>query len=429
MKKLILLIFILGFGLSCDRFPDPSLDYIKNYSFAFTTETGRKFAAGDWVTDTIKFRAVNNNNPMKDSVKVLFDIVTGDGQLTVQSAYTNKKGLAYTRWKLGTASCEQILRANTYDLYGNYLTSTDLSEYGFLDDQWNKYKGSPEGYMSDLVADTINKVTYMLSNSSLYRQSDPYYNWEIVDDPVAKSLRTIDIDSNGIMYAGTWNGELLRSNDHGETWITCAKPYPDRPYYMYVTVSNDNYIWVFAWDHRTRYSSDGGNSWQDAGGDASLLGYGNYYRLKDGSILFNALTSCQLFRSFDEGVTWTRIETPGLPVAMYVNKDENIFIITQGTLAIYSSTDFGATFTWIRNINPEWINTEFNFRFYKQANFYYVFIPGYGVLKTTNLSDSNKYEDYYFNTDLNNLFIDHNGNLMAKGWTGNTLYYRRKPSK
>src|SRR5664280_12775 len=96
MRKPILLIAILCVALSCNRYPDPSVKSVKDYSFSFQTNQGMKFLAGEWVSDSVRFRAVNNNSPMNDSVKVDFEVVTGGGNITIQTAYTDKNGLAYT---------------------------------------------------------------------------------------------------------------------------------------------------------------------------------------------------------------------------------------------------------------------------------------------------------------------------------------------
>jgi hypothetical protein len=60
--------------------------------------------------------------------------------------------------------------------------------------------------------------------------------------------------------------------------------------------------------------------------------------------------------------------------------------------------------------------------FNKWSNFYYVLVPGFGILKSTDL---NQYEVYYVNSELNNLFIDHNGVMIAKDWNYQTVYYRK----
>jgi hypothetical protein len=427
MKRPVILIVLFCAGLACTKYPDPEIMFLKNYSFAFQTGQGMKFLSGEWVSDSVRFYAVNSNNPLKDSVKVLFEVIKGGGNITVPSAYTDKNGFTCTGWKLGSETFEQKLRAKTYDASGNYLTSTDLIEYGFRNDTWDTCSSYPDGNIIGMVADTVNKFTLMIAYGGLYKQGERYYEWDKVDNPVLNSPGAIKIDRNGIIYVTTWSGDLIKSSDHGVTWKTCTKPYPDYPYFVYSTVSNDNYIWVFQWDHNTRFSKDGGITWNDAGSNLSSYGYGNVFRLKDGSLLFHGSNCCSLNRSFDDGFTWTKIETPGYSIKLYVNDKDEILIVTQENgITIYKSTDYCSTFTRETSVSPQWGTSDNDNIFNKWGNFYYVLIPGWGILKSADLVH---YEQYWYNSNLRDLFIDHNGVLIAKDWQSSTVYYRKNSDK
>jgi hypothetical protein len=143
MRRTVLLIVIICFVLSCDRYPDPSVKASVDYSFYYQTTPGQKLLAGELVSDSIIFIVRNNVDPAKDSIRVDFEVAEGGGNITIQSTYTDKNGIATTGWTLGTASSEQKLRAKTYDLSGKYLASTDLIEYGFRTDEWNSFNGTP----------------------------------------------------------------------------------------------------------------------------------------------------------------------------------------------------------------------------------------------------------------------------------------------
>jgi hypothetical protein len=415
--------------MSCNRYPDPELIYLKNYSFSFQTSQGMKFLSGEWVSDSVRFYAVNSNNPLKDSVKVLFDVTKGGGNVSVTSTYTDKNGFAYTGWKLGSESFEQKLRAKTYDSSGNYLSSTDLTEYGFRTDKWDTCTVSPDCNMTGMVADTVNKFTLMINNNQIFKQGERYYLWEPVNDPALVLPRTINMDRNGVIYVSTWNGEVIKSSDHGASWKTCTKPYPDRPYYIYDYVSNDNYVWVFAWDHPTKLSKDGGETWTEMTALSGLTagGLGDIFRLKDGSLLYRGSDCCNMFRSFDDGLTWTIIKTPDYSLKLFVNEKDEIFIISQGPgiIIIYKSTDYGVSYSSLYAVAPQFV-TEMDNIFNKWGNFYYILLPGFGILKSFDLKN---FEVYWNNNNLNNLFIDHNGVLIAKDWNMNRVYYRKNSEK
>ena len=423
MRTALIFISVICFNLSCDRFPDPSFEFLEEYTFSYGNTQGRKFFAGDFVDDSVSFTVYRYNGSPYDSLMVIFEVIKGGGSITRLKGYTDNNSTISTRWRLGTQSFDQILRASVYDLSGKYLGSSSLVEYGFRTGEWDPVSGPPEGNMMGLVADTVFKFTLMVNLNTVYRQSEVYYLWEEIDEPLLKSARTINIDRKGVIYVTTWNGDVVKSTDHAKTWQKCTKPYPDRPYFIYITVANDNSLWVFDLEHPTRLSRDGGETWTDTGIEP-LNGCNDVFRLKDGSLLFHGTNCCSLYRSFDEGLTWSHIETPGSSNKLFVNENDEIFICNQvNGVTILKSTDYGASFNIVYNVYPEW-GTSMDNIFNKWNNFYYILIPGYGILKTTDLIH---YEDFWKNSNLRNLFIDHNGILIAKDWDWNTVYYLKNP--
>jgi hypothetical protein len=283
MKKTLYIIAIICVTLACERYPDPSSETIRDYSFNFETNQGVRFFAGEWVSDSIKFTAWNNKSSrLEDSVKVLFEVIKGGGEITVTSDITDSKGYTYTGWKLGIGSLEQVLRASMYDREGNFINSSDLVAYGFRTDTWDTLTSNLEAGISSMAADTVNKITFMVSNGQLYRQGERYYCWENVNVPGIGSPRYVRIDRNGVFYLTGGNGYLFRSTDHGKTWQECTRPYLEDTYFYYLHVSNDNSLWVSATNQPGRYSNDSGQTWTDAGSEMFSNPYSNVFRLKDG---------------------------------------------------------------------------------------------------------------------------------------------------
>jgi hypothetical protein len=90
-------------------------------------------------------------------------------------------------------------------------------------------------------------------------------------------------------------------------------------------------------------------------------------------------------------------------------------------ITLYYSTDYGSTFIKAHNVYPQY-GTGMDNTFTQSDNSYYVLIPGYGILKSDDLM---VYEDYWRNSDVRNLFTDHNGVLIAREQTSNTVHYRK----
>lgn len=421
MRKPVLLILFVTFFFSCDRYPDPSVKYLRDYTFAFLTQQGSRHFSGQLVSDSIKFRAVNNLNPYKEQVKVVFEVIKGDGEITVSSDYTDTLGYVYTGWRLGTNSFDQILRANSYDLSGTFLTSTDLTAYGFRTDEWDQLSDASEYGITDMASDSINNVTLAIMNGRIFKQGESYYNWNEVFTSINENLSSIEIDNNQVFYVLSWNGNLYKSIDHGESWTNCSKPYSQINYNARLKILNDNYIWVSGFTYPVKYSKDGGSTWKEVIEEVSKHGLSDVIRMKDGSLMLHGSDCCFMFRSFDDGINWTRITTPGYSLKLYADDNDAIYIITQeGGMTFYKSTDYGLTYSFVYRVNPQWSTTMEN-TFNKYGSFYYIFIPGYGILKS---ADLNNYEIYWENPDLGNFFIDHRGVLIGKNWTWQSPYSR-----
>jgi len=172
-----------------------------------------------------------------------------------------------------------------------------------------------------------------------------------------------------------------------------------------------------------KYSDDGGNTWLTAGSAMTAHGVADIFRLKNGSLVMHGLDCCSLMKSSDDGQTWSKVNTPDYTQKLYVSETDEIFICADVGLTetIYSTKDIDAGFRYVHSVGPSF-RTSMDNIFNKWGNFYYVAIPGYGIMKSYDLKT---YEDYWVNRDLVNIFIDHNGVLLVKDIDYQTVYYRK----
>jgi photosystem II stability/assembly factor-like uncharacterized protein len=393
---------------------------IESYRAQFQNTEGDRFEAGQPSEIIVSYSIYDALGLSDEPFRVEFEVIEGGGQLSAGSVYTDTNNVATTGWKLGNSSFRQTVRATSYRADGKRLTWSDYSVYAYRKGEWDEVSTSPDGNMSGMAADTVAGVTLMLSGSTIYRQSDKYYKWERLNNSQSFQARTMHMGRDNFIYISTWNGEVYKTSDHGNSWIKCSKPYPDHPYYIYFYVANDNWLWAYKFDYPTKFSKDGGKTWQEAGSSLSSYGFGDVFRLKNGSLLFHGSNCCSLSRSDDDGASWTHIETPAFSHKLYVRENDEIFLTTQENgCTIYRSVNMGATWQRLYGVYPEF-GTSMDNVFNKFGDTYYVQIPGYGVLRSKDLLT---YEPFYLNYEIRNLFIDHNGVLIAKDWNSSTVWY------
>lgn len=424
--KYILLAGLLFSVAGCSK--DPGRRVTDQYRLWFSNIQGQRLLAGESIDALFWFSMIKTERYPVDSVKVVFDVTAGEGYVTVASLWIASDEVAATTWTVGSDSFRQVLTASVYDLAGNFIASLDLVACAFRENEWDEVTTGPEVQIWDMAADTVNDVTFMTTYSKLYKQGARYYIWEEVTNPLFQapdSPRTVEIDSNGDLFVSTSGGNIIRSFDHGVTWQACTKPWPDITTYIQIYVSNDDRLWVYTADRPVRYSDDRGESWHNASADAADGGIGDIFRLGDGTLVRHGLDCCSLAMSDDDGQSWTPVQTPDYSHKVYVNGDDDIFILSSvGTgETVFRSDNRGTSFAPVHSVGVTFRSSYDNI-FTRFGNSWYVAIPGYGIMKSADLLN---YENYRVFSDLRTLFIDHNGVMIVKDEDFHSVWYMNDP--
>ena len=415
MKNFIFGILILGFITSCSKFPGPSIELVSGYLF-YKNGSEQRAMAGEFLKDSILLQ-VNGQVNMPAGMRVEFSILTGGGELTKPVTILDQSGIAYTNWKLGFESNQQIVKASVYDINGIFLSSTYFIEYAFRPNAWDTVKAYPDANMWDLVADTINNLTFMVSGGQLYKQSGKYYEWEAVNSNQFGGLSSVEIDSHSYLYVNNPGGDVYLSKDKGYSWNKCNRPFPNDFSYTFMFVSNNDWVWVSTADHMLAYSKDEGNTWTDASSGLSEGDrLGEIYRHPDGTLFFRTM-NYRLYKSENEGKSWSPIISQDNVYELLMTSAGELLIYSfNGVHRIMKSTDKGEHFEDIYMTTSNlWTSNVFHY--FKGT--YYLLIAGKGIIRTKDLIN---FEEYLDINDLNDLFIDHNGVFIGKGL--NSVYYR-----
>ena len=394
---------------SCN-FGDPSIETLANYNFNYYNNN-QVSVGGEYLNDSIYVQVYSNVVPSDVSgFTVKFRVTKGGGKIDQQVVKTNKNGKAATRWKLGTDSFSQIVTVQVTDLNGNVYPGAQVNAYGMLYNDWNQVDYSPLNQLSDLVSDTISKQSWMIFSNRIYKLGANFLDWQSSYNQPISSPREIEIDKNGIIYVGTWNGELYKSTDHGQTWIKCTKPMPDRPYSYNLWVTNDGDLWATVYENGLRHSKDGGITWLNPanGADKNTIING-MFRLKNNWIVSLGQT---VMKSEDDGKTWAPLATPIYPYSLFVTENDEIIVFTQSNGGIYKSTDLGKTYQQVYSASVAFNTSSTQPHVLKFGADYYLVIPGYGILKT---NDFEHFETLLSEPYIYGIFADHTGSIYAKG--------------
>ena len=138
--------------------------------------------------------------------------------------------------------------------------------------------------------------------------------------------------------------------------------------------------------------------------------------MQDGN---EAMQSC-VYYSDDDGHTWTKVNAPSYSLKLYVTDDDELILINQDNgLSIYKSTDKGGHFVLKRNVHPL-LSTLMDHTVHRQGSDYYLLIPGYGILRTT---DFEKYDTFWGNVDAIDMLMDANGNFLVRDLNMQQVHY------
>lgn len=418
---LTLVVLITGFS-SCDNI-DPLITNLENYNF---TKNGdkQKGIAGEFLNDSIRIYINNNTwnvieNQNNTDVKLLIKIdeIIGGGSVDKNEFILNGQSHIAIRWKLGTASTDQRILISIVDDYGKFVTRLTFTATAFKVGRWDRYEGS----VFDMDADTAHQFTFAIFVNKLHMQGNNYFDWQLVESTNSLSCHSVEFDSEGTVYLGTWDGKLYKSINHGISFSECSKPIPEYSGYFKLIIT-DQRIWVSRFNHKLRFSDDGGKSWtQCESGLGENSQFYDIFRLKNGKFVTWEDNTQFLFTS-EDGIHWIKgVKLQNYPRKLYVNeKDEIITLNDYIIMSVCVSVDGGVSFNERYNLNIAYGTFPFGSKsFFKYKDKYYIGIPGAGVVTTSKFVD---FEKYYNNVDFRDLFIDHKGTLYATSFDFNKIY-------
>lgn len=415
MKRILFFILSILVFTACEQYPTPGTQILKQFNFQIIG--ANQFAeAGNYLPDSvgiiIDFKSLVPAGERQFTMEI--EVAEGGGTVDQTVVYSDKIGIMKTRWKVGYTSNEQILKVKIYDTEGLFSAETEIRATSYFTDKLNTIdKGFLVG-IGGMVRDTINQRSMLISGRNLYVLTDDFLNWKRIGYPFSTSLKELEINSKGEVFAAGWNGNLYKTSDWGENWYDLGKPIPENPYHYELTITKDDYIWANKWEHGIYCSKDNGITWQkDISGLEKQEELGRIFTFADTSHMAISYHNLNILQTSDDGLTWKPINTPEYSLTMFVTDENAIIAQNQGGFRLHKSTDGGQTYKQVFSPHVAY-GTSSKHLYDKFGNDYYVLAPGGGVWKT---KDFEEFTELFTFSKQRNLFIDHQGNIYASGYS------------
>ncbi|MBI4713822.1 hypothetical protein HY771_01390 [Candidatus Uhrbacteria bacterium] len=213
-----------------------------------------------------------------------------------------------------------------------------------------------DGVVFEVQVDPFDRCTvYIAKGSRLYKTTDCL---RTIDDETYVETRAgvnvvriaLDWYTQGTIWIGLSNGDVLKSIDAGKTWKSVLKLGKEVSQIL-ISNKDSRQIIVASYTLGFQRTSDGGDHWEKYDGDtARLTGTQIVYGLvqnKDASVTL-ATTKYGILRSMDFGLTWEPLKLLTSPSQVIIRavgispKDSNtIYYAVNSTF--FTSTDSGKT--------------------------------------------------------------------------------------
>jgi hypothetical protein len=139
----------------------------------------------------------------------------------------------------------------------------------------------------------------------IFKSTDKGLNWDGGKIPTADTMTAVTAMiylGGGIALAGLGNGEIARTTDTGGSWTPAVKDFGPDNVVDFVHLGSGVVLCLLENNGDVWKSTDNGLTWSQIGS----IGQGSYTMTYGGGMLFaGAQAGAHIFRSIDDGVGWT----------------------------------------------------------------------------------------------------------------------------
>ncbi len=413
MKKIIYILVIVMIAFSCEKYPEYGYEILESFNFD-VIGNNQTAEDGQYLDSEIGVQ-INLQSLLPSSDKIFHMellVTTGGGRVDETVIEANSNGKMVTKWKLGSDSNTQIVKAKILDAENRLYCEFTIQATAFFYNNWNTITSGYLTQIEDMTFDTITNRSIMLSGKDLYNRGKKFNDWKIINNGGRPNLLNLEVNSKGLLYATAANGNLYLSTNWGQTWEFVNKPIPENNSSIHLTITPDDNIWIYKYELGMYCSIDGGATWtKDSTGLTYTEELGRVYQFNENSHLVME-SNHNISQTFDNGISWKTINTPKYPKNMFVTDRNEIIVHSQGdSFTLEKSTDSGLTYRKVMSVSYDYTIWSWG-TFQHFADKYYIIAPGGGIYQT---KDFEEFEKLITVDKQHELFIDHTGTIYACG--------------
>ncbi len=255
-------------------------------------------------------------------------------------------------------------------------------------------------------------VIFAAKDDTLYRSEEAGNTWATM--ALDFDITDLFFDANDKIYATT-SGTVYRSSDNGDTWTEINNGFPDTGYaflYPHNIVELNGKLFI-ATNYNVYGSTDSGDSWEFSG-DGITANTVTCILINDNDDLIVCLDATGIFRSADNGNTWTQIQGSSSNYYECSKKNSNGDLFVGYNNGLLRSTDNGDNWTEIKG---DWLGGTIAIDFTSGGDIF-VATKYQKVYRSTDNGDN--WEETAYSGALDVLVITDNDNIIAGA--GNTFF-------
>lgn len=413
MKKIFTTLLVALTLFACEKYPGPGSELLESFNFSIWGNNQSQEEGKNLEEEVGAYIDLAGMLPKTDKqFRLEITLTKGGGSVDQEVIQADENGKMTTKWKLGNASNEQELNCRILDSNGMIYGEFNIRATAFIMNDWNEISQGLLVGIQDMVYDTVRQRSLLVSGGNIYVSTDKFYRWEPSYLVPSTSIKELEINSKGEVFAAGWNGRLYKSVNGGASWMDLGTPIPDNYNHYELSISKDDYIWANKWDYGVYCSKDNGLTWtKDTTGLVDQEELGRVYSFGDSSHIALSHRQRDILRTDDGGRTWYPLNTLENTVTVFVPGNNEIIAQTQDGFSLYKSTDGGQTYQHKFKTGVAYSTTS-KHCYEKFGNHYYVLAPGGGVWETEQFEDFMPIIRF---TEQRNLYIDHRGTIYACG--------------